>query len=376
MKCKFCGAEFPDWLDFCPECTRSVDEAAPETEAPASAPAAPAPAPEPQPKPEPVRKAAPAAPAEPEPEDDDAEEDEEDLEPEVYQSPERPRKSRRRKKRGGNRFLWFLLGILFTAAVAAALWYTGIFPKKEAQEPVVVSTESSFSKPADALTAYAKGPQDGDLEEMLKTFAADSYLQHVPTAQNYDVNYEEGEVLRVWGASAAELYKAGTPLSRAIASEKVRSYLLDRILEQFTFPLYHSSSYYGYDADNEKHLIYAADEEQMNDFISQLSSTALFQEVTIGEAFEVSDKLSEEAVEAYKAYMEEQKALFSADDAAFYYLPIKVDGIDYLLGMELVQYDGKWYNNDLYLYGININEQFSGNAFGGLIPVDLISSWA
>ena len=369
MKCKFCGAEFPDWLDFCPECTRSVDEPVPEVPAPA--------APVPEQKPAPVKKAEPT-PAEPEPEivDDEADE-EEPLEPEVYQSPERPRRTRRRKKkRGGNRILWFLLGILFTAAVAAALWYTGVFPKRDAAAPVVMSNEASYSDPADAVTAYAKGLQDGDLEAMLKTFAAESYLQHVPTAQNYNVNFDEGEVLRVWGTSAAELYKAGTPLSRAIATEKVRSYLLDRILDQFSYPLYHSSPYYGYDADEGKHLIYAADADQMNDFIAQLSSTALFQDVTIGEAFEVSDKLSEEAVEAYKTYMEGQKAAFSADDAAFYYLPLTVDGVDYLLGMELVQYDGKWYNNDLYLYGININEEFFGNSFGGLIPAELIESWA
>ena len=368
MICKYCGATIPDWLDFCPECMKSTDGTEPEKK---SEPEQPAPA-------EVVTESEQPAPADPEPEVEAEDEDEEETPvAEVYQSPQRPKKTRRRKnaRRGGNRFLWFLLGILFTAAVAAALVFTGVIPLKGAQQPILVDTDASYAEPADALLAYAKGMKDGDLEQMLETFAAETYLQHVPTAQNYSVNFDDGEVLRIWGASAAELQAAGTPLSKAVTAEKVRTYLIDRIMDQFSYPLYHNSRYYGYDADNGKYLIYAQSEEEMNDFIAQLPNTPLFQDVTIGEAFEVSDKLSEEGVEAYKAYMKDQKAIFGADDVVFYYIPLTIDGEDYLLGMELVQYDGKWYNNDLYLYGIQLKEDYAGNSYGGLIPAAAVQGW-
>ena len=35
MKCKHCGAEIPEWMDFCPECAKSVNDPVPEADAPA-----------------------------------------------------------------------------------------------------------------------------------------------------------------------------------------------------------------------------------------------------------------------------------------------------------------------------------------------------
>ena len=363
MKCKYCGAEIPDWLDFCPECAKSVNDPAPEDEAPAEEQA-------PVPAEEAVKEAEPAK-------VETAEfEDAEELQPEVYQSPQRPKRGRRRRKRKkrSHGFLWFLLGVALTAAAGWLLLHYGVLTTKSDQ-PIVVAADEAYTKPADALKAYAKGLKDGDLEDMLETFAAETYLQHVPTAQNYSVDFENGQALKVWGASAAELQAAGTPLSQAVAAEKVRSYLLDRILDQFSYPLYHNSTYFVYDQENGKYLIEAKSQDEMNAFIAQLPKTALFRDVTIGEAFEVSDKLSEESAEAYRTYMETQKAASGADAAAFYYLPLTIDGEDYLLGMELVQYDGKWYNNDPYLYGIVLKSDYNGNSYGGLVPVTAIDSW-
>ena len=358
MKCKHCGAEIPEWMDFCPECAKSVNDPVPEADAPAGE-AAPVKAEEE------LKKAATV-------EFDD--EEEEELVPEDYQSPQRPKKTRRRKKKRSHGFLWFLLGVVLTAAVGWALLHFGVLSTK-ADQPIVVSADSAYTAPADAINAYAKGLKDGDLKDMLKTFAAETYLQHVPTAQNYTTNFDGGEVLKVWGASSAELQAAGTPLSQAVAAEKVRSYLTDRILDQFTYPLYHNSEYYGYDQETGLYLILAKNEDDMNDFISKLPENAPFKEVTIGDAFEVSDKLSEEAAETYKAQMEAQKTAFGADDVAFYYLSLNIDGEDYLLGMELVQYDGKWYNNDPYLYGLVLKDDYKNNSYGGLVPVAAIDSW-
>ena len=365
MKCKHCGAEIPEWLDFCPECAKSVNDPAPADEAPAEeqAPAA---------AEEAVEKTAPAA-VEPL-EDEDEDDEEEDLQPEVYQSPQRPKRGRRRRKKRSHGFLWFLLGVALTALAGWLLLHFGVFSTK-ADQPIVVSADAAYTQPADALNAYAKGLKDGDLENMLETFAAETYLQHVPTAQNYSVDFEDGQALKVWGASAAELQAAGTPLSQAIAAEKVRSYLLDRILDQCSYPLYHNSEFFVYDKENSKYLVEAKNEEEMNKFIAQLPKTALFKDVTIGEAFEVSDKLSEKGVETYKADMEAQKAAFGAENVVFYYLPLTIDGEEYLLGMELVQYDGQWYNNDPYLYGIVLKSDYSNNSYGGLVPAAAVDSW-
>lgn len=362
MKCKHCGAEIPEWLDFCPECAKNVDEPAeaPKTEVAAAPPAAKNPA-------APKRASAVA---------NAYDDEEEDLEPEVYQSPQRPKKTRRRRGKKGHGFLWFLLGVLLTAAAAAALMHFGILPfTKSADQPIIVSADSAFDEPADAITAYANGLKDGDLKEMLKTFAAETYLQHTPTSQYYNVDFASGEALKVWGTSSAELQAAGTPLSQALAAEKVRSYLVERIMDQFSYPLYHNSTYYTYDEERAQYMIVAPSEDDMNTFIAQLPENAPFKDVVIGEAFEVSDKLSKESAEAYKEQMEVQKATFGAEDVKFYYLELTIDGEDYLLGMEIVQYNGKWYNNDLYLYGINLKEGFANNSYGGLVPVAAIDSW-
>ena len=157
-----------------------------------------------------------------------------------------------------------------------------------------------------------------------------------------------------------ELQVAGTPLSKAVAAEKVRSFLIDALIAQYCYPLFHENSHYVYNEEAQQYIIVTESESELQDFVKQISESAPMTDITVGTPFEVSDKLSRRRRRTYRR--PRWRALqepFGADDVAFYYLSLNIDGEDYLLGMELVQYDGKWYNNDPYLYGISLGRGVS-----------------
>ena len=382
MKCKQCGAEYPDWLDFCPECLAPANADVTETPESEQQEAA---APEAQDNPvsEPEQAPAPEAakPAEAQPEEKKASRRKKrEPEAEVYQSPERPRKSRRRKnaRRGASPFLWFLSGFLFSIAALAALMLAGVVnigrshPAPDGQQIVA---EQGYDTPEDVMKAYAGALGSGDLTGMLSTYAASAYYTHVPTDADYNTDFENNSAFMIWSVSQAELQAAGTELSEAVAAEETRSYLLDTIMTQFTYPLYHTSPYYTYDEDNGLALIRVGNADELQDFLASLPTVKPFSEVKLGEVFEVSDRLSKEAAEDYHATMEHVAENCRAEAAAFYCIELTIDGEDYVLGMELVQYDGKWYNNAPYDYGVVLKDEFANNSFGGLIPVAAIESW-
>ena len=380
MKCKYCGAEFPDWLDFCPECTKPVEEQPAEEAAPLPTPEA-----------EDERPAEPEQeqPAEPdqEPEQEPApvkqKKKKKSSEPvaEVYQSPERPRKSRRKKnaRRGANPFLWFLSGLLFCIAAVAALMLAGVLQlggsTPAATEQSVVVTEQGYESPEAVLQTYAGALRDGDLSTMLSTYAASAYYSRVPTDADYNTDFDNGNAFRVGFAGQAELQAAGTKLSTALTAEKTRSYLVDAIMLQYTYPLFHGNTCYTYDEENGQSLILLKSEDDLKDYLAQLPKAKPFSEVTLGEVYEVSAKLSEEEAANYQTAVQQVAENCHADAAAYYCIELTIDGEDYILGMELVQYDGLWYNNAPYDYGVVLKDEFANNNFGGLIPVAAIESW-
>ena len=360
MKCKHCGAEFPDWLDFCPECMKSVDEPA---AAEAEAPAQPQPVAEPQPAPAPTPAPAPAPEAEAAPE------------PEVYQSPARPKKTR---KKGGGGWLGFLLGLLCAVVAVAALLLTGVLQRGAAvggTDAKEVVSEQDSKTPEGVLEDYAAALKDGDLSRMLASYAAPVYLSKLPTEAFYETNFDGGETYRIWGVSLGELQASDSALAKAVAAEKTRSALIDLIMNQFSYPLLSANSHFTYDEDNALYLVELENDEDMQDYLAQLLKAAPFSSLEIGKAFLVTDKLSEEGVAAYEENMQNLADALGAEDAAFCYIELKVDGTDYLLGMELVKFDGLWYDNKPCLYGVNLKEDYLNNSYGGLVPVAAIEDW-
>lgn len=373
MICKHCGAEIPEWLDFCPECMTPVaGEAAAqaETQAPAAAQEAPAPVEE-APK-----KAAQAV---------LEDEEEDDVPAEVYQSPQRPKRSRRRKsrKRGGNRLLWFLFGALICAAVVSALILTGVLQFGRARgasaNPADPIAEQGCQAPEDVLTSYAESMKNGDLSGMLSTYAAESRLTHLSTSDAYAPDFENDNDYKIWAVGAMELQAAGTPLSKAVASEKARIDIINIIISQLNHPLLSANSHYTYDSDNSIYLIQLESEDDMSDYLKQLATSDLLADMEIGKAFEVTDKLSDDGKAAYEEYMQYVTSYYNAEDARFFYIEVKINGVDYLLGMLLVQYDGVWYDAMPTLYGVNLKAEYLANSqdngFGGLVPVAAIQDW-
>ena len=368
MICRHCGAEVPDWMDFCPKCMKTVDRAE-SAKAPEKAAPAPAPAVQRTRKPE----------AEPEMVDDEASavfEDEEE-EAEVYQSPQRPKRGRRRKKKNrGNRFLWFLIGLLTAVAVIAGLMLAGVLRfggANSAESPQLVA-EQGYDKPEQALEAYAKAMQAGDLQGMLSTFAASNYLSHRSDYADYNTAFDEAPFW-ISANGMQELQVAGTPLSKAVAAEKVRSFLIDALIAQYCYPLFHENSHYVYNEEAQQYIIVTESESELQDFVKQISESAPMTDITVGTPFEVSDKLSSEAAANYQKLMASVARNCGGDAALVYCIPLTIDGEDYLLNMELVQYDGKWFNINPFAFGIVYKEGYANHNYGGLVPVAAIDGW-
>ena len=172
-----------------------------------------------------------------------------------------------------------------------------------------------------------------------------------------------------------ELQVAGTPLSKAVAAEKVRGFLIDAIIAQYCYPMFRDNTHYVYNEDAQLYMILTENEEDMQDYLKQLSDSAPLTDITVGTPFEVSDKLSEEASANYQKQMADVANTCRADAAQVSCIPLTINGEDFLLCMELVQYDGKWFNINPFAFGVVYKEGYANHNYGGLIPVAAIEGW-
>ena len=170
-----------------------------------------------------------------------------------------------------------------------------------AESPQLVA-EQGYDKPEQALEAYAKAMQAGDLQGMLSTFAASNYLSHRSDYADYNTAFDEAPFW-ISANGMQELQVAGTPLSKAVAAEKVRSFLIDALIAQYCYPLFHENSHYVYNEEAQQYIIVTESESELQDFVKQISESAPMTDITVGTPFEVSDKLSSEAAANYQKLM-------------------------------------------------------------------------
>jgi len=72
--------------------------------------------------------------------------------------------------------------------------------------------------------------------------------------------------------------------------------------------------------------------------------------------------------DAFKMGMKRQKKLMNADDLKSIQMKLEIDGEDYIMYMNVAEYDGKWYNVEF--GGVGANYMGLPTIYGGLVPKD------
>ena len=228
-------------------------------------------------------------------------------------------------------FPGFLTGVVALILVAAVLFVTGIARFGESKRSGSESKMEceGFSSPEDAVTEYIEALKSKDLNKMISCFAVESYVE------NFDFQ------------TALEKYRVFQPLnpssqwpeigdfSEAMNVKKREVSVLDTITKQYIVlatnglpdtTLYSMNDYSDY-------------YEFMSDFVSSRGENNL-SEISFGKKFISWEQAVQNDSEKY--FNDRLSASF-ADDLVPVFAEIEIDDSNYIIAMNVAEYDGRWY---------------------------------
>lgn len=241
-------------------------------------------------------------------------------------------KSSKALKAEKNRFLpGFLTGAIALLLVVAVLFGTGIARfggNKQLSSEGKIECEG-FSSPEDAVTEYIEALKSKDLNKMISCFAVESYVA------NYDFQTALEKTPVFMPLNSSSQWPEIGDFSKVMNVKKRENSVLDTITKQYivlatnglpdtaVFNMKEYSDYY----------------EFMSDFVSSKGENNL-SEISFGKRF-----ISwEQAVQNDPAkYINVRLSTSCADDLVPVFAEIEIDGSNYIIAMDVAEYDGLWY---------------------------------
>lgn len=228
-------------------------------------------------------------------------------------------------------FPGFLTGAIALFLVAAVLFGTGIARfggNKQFGSEGKIECEG-FSSPEDAVTEYIEALKSKDLNKMISCFAVESYVA------NYDFQTAIEKTPTFMPLNSSSQWPEIGDFSNAMNIKKRETSVLDKITKQYiilatnglpdtaVFNMKEYSDYY----------------EFMSDFVSSKGENNL-SEISFGKRF-----ISwEQAVQNDQAkYVEGRLSSSCADELVPVFAEIEIDGSNYIIAMDVAEYDGLWY---------------------------------
>ena len=189
-----------------------------------------------------------------------------------------------------------------------------------------------FDSPEEAVTAYAKALSKGDVEEMISTFAVETY------AENYDLE----EYMEAVHSYSFNSLNTSLP-NNSSYTQDVNVYSRIAMLRESIHKHYYVLS--GVPIHSVP-LIFdpSTYEEEIEEFLDQLDSTDFDKELS---RMETGDILEPSDFEVNRKDLKQSYAYYSylgADELCDVVLEIEFYGEDYYLFMLTARYGDKWYN--------------------------------
>lgn len=221
---------------------------------------------------------------------------------------------------------------------------SGIFVTES--EPRTVEGEG-YDSPKEAALAYVEALKEGDVEKMISTFAVESYVANmdlegwIEKAGGYSSTLQPG----FWSiddyTESVNILRRKNQLVNGIYYQYMMLSELGFEDEAFTYPIsvqrMEAGEYEEFDSVEEFY-----DALMDPDWMEKLSEMEIGDVLT---AEDLEDELGENFFSEHnKAYNERTFEILNADDYAMLAVEIELDGEEYYQCLNMICYDGKWYN--------------------------------
>ena len=219
---------------------------------------------------------------------------------------------------------------------------------------------AGYDSPEDAVTAYVDYLKDGDFDGMISTFAVESFIDHADVEKYYK---EMGTYMAFngsFGVSNGWLTRE-SDMARRLNVENRRSYIVTGIYRHYLLSLYSQEEFSEFADMINSGLVLRLDDIDIGDFLEADPKLDTIEVVKVME-FDGND------TDAFKMGMKRQKKLMNADDLKSIQMKLEIDGEDYIMYMNVAEYDGKWYNVEF--GGVGANYMGLPTIYGGLTPKD------
>lgn len=212
-----------------------------------------------------------------------------------------------------------------------------------------------FETPEEAVIAYLTGLKNCNLDHMISTFAMESYIE------NYDyeasINYYLG-----YNASAEVQMPNANDFVIDLNVERHRNNIADQILRQ----------YVGLCIPEVNNTMPRSlkDELEVRNFAALLSDsldTSKLETFSILGFIPVEVFLGSDQPNGSRTYIDEQTMICGADELVSILVMFEFDGDKYLMCMETIAYEGKWYNSRM--GDILVNSPVDGSINTGVVPI-------
>lgn len=247
------------------------------------------------------------------------------------------------KKSGRAFWLSALLGAACAGVIVGSLYFFGLFDRGTA-----TYEGEGFSSPEEAITAYLEALQEGNAEKMLSTFAIETATKHY----NFETDYYYRDYdTQGYARISSVTLPTDTGFGYNLAVHRRAAALTENIAAPFFMAAeskfdhleeYLESCYYDSVVlkSNKERKAYIQ-EHELEDCMPVLKT------IKIGTIYpdERMDELDERQIERGKPTQAERKTqIYGADEYGAYLVDVEVDGNECIFGMELLCYDGVWYN--------------------------------
>lgn len=192
---------------------------------------------------------------------------------------------------------------------------------------------NGFSSPEAAITAYAKALQNGNMDEMIATYAIESYVEHFDL-ENYLRKYPSIILNSDIAIQAQNSNEFASEVSKytqlAIVTKEIKRAYCNLV---------------GLDANTTYTVL--NDEQALANLVNQLAAPDFkkdLSEMKIGKVLTRDDFTFIYVEEGYDRQLNEMLSYLSVSELCDVALEIDFAGEEYYLFMRTAKIDGKWYN--------------------------------
>lgn len=210
-----------------------------------------------------------------------------------------------------------------------------------------------YDSPEEALTAYAQALQSGDMDDILATFAIETYVDNYDLKESIESNGAYFPSTYFLPNSNDEIYDFNISQREAMITRNIHlMYIGISLDEEASMPVTLQGS------------PYSSAKEVVNDLSAEEWPFADME--FDGEFVYLDDVLDSDQVDRAEDYLDNRCDIYGCDEIVSLALEVEIDGEDYLLFMDVARFGDQWFN--LNQFAVIATWMGVSTDCGGLVP--------